>query len=293
MALELIILGSGTSAGVPMIGCSCDVCCSTDPRNDRTRASALIRSDDPDSPADDNAWAWLIDTATEMRQQIIREDIHRIDGVLYTHGHADHVFGLDDLRRFNAVMDQPIDLRAEHTVVEQFQRMFPYVFAPHTSVNPSFVAQLVASPIEPGTAVELGNTLWTPVRLMHGRLPILGFRIDGPRHECIGYCTDVSTIPPESYPLLQGLDVLVIDALRYRHHPTHMSVEQALSVIEELKPRLALLTHIAHDIDHATLTAELPDGVRIAHDGLRVRLDGDAMEQGVSPWFEQLRADPS
>jgi len=292
MAVELIILGSGTSAGVPMIGCSCGVCRSADPRDHRTRASALIQSTDADAPGEDGKWSWLIDTATEMRQQIIREDLNRIDGVLYTHGHADHVFGLDDLRRFNAVMKQPIDLRAEPVVIEQFQRMFPHVFAPHTNVNPSFVAQLVALPIEPERAIELGNTRWTPIRLMHGRLPILGFRVDGPRGESLAYCTDVSSIPPESYPLLEGVDVLVLDALRYRHHPTHMNVEQALAAVDQLAPRQTLLTHIAHDIEHATLSAELPDGVQIAHDGLRVRLEGQELDVRVSPWFAEQAAAP-
>lgn len=272
MAFELLFLGTGTSAGVPMIGCNCHVCQSEDPRDRRSRASVLVRYPDAQDPSDTaEPRALLIDTTPELRLQAVQHRLHRLDGVLYTHGHADHVLGLDDLRRFNAVMKAPLDVYAESPVLQQFQRMFPYVFEPHRNVNPSFVATLVPHELEAGCAVDLFGARWTPLRLMHGRLPILGFRVDW-NGQSLAYCTDVSTIPPQTYPHLEGLDVLVIDALRYRHHPTHMTVDQALEVIEQVRPVRSYLTHIAHDICHAELEARLPEHIRIAYDGLSVSL---------------------
>ena len=281
MPIELVFLGTGTSAGVPMIGCDCGVCTSDDPRDRRDRPSVLIRypeiiahAADPFRGDDDERppRQLLIDTSPELRQQAIRHRLHRIDGVFYTHAHADHIFGLDDLRRFNAVMQAPIDLYAEAEVIDTLRHMFRYIFEPHCNVNDSFVANLIAHRVEVGVALPLFGATWTPVRLLHGRQPIVGYRID--HHGCsVAYCTDVSAIPPESYPLLADLDVLVIDALRYRDHPTHLTVEQALRIIDELQPGRAFLTHLAHDVKHADLAAELPEHVAPAYDGLIVRCD--------------------
>ncbi|MEM1446383.1 MAG: MBL fold metallo-hydrolase [Planctomycetota bacterium] len=300
MPLELTFLGSGTSAGVPMIGCDCDVCTSDDPKDRRSRPSVLIRwPDDSLNLTEGGSTTWddpkdaamhegesfharfnpnqigqrqiLIDTAPDLREQAIREKLSRIDAVLFTHAHADHVFGLDDLRRFNAVMKQPIDLYAEQDVIDTFGRMFKYIFEPHTNVNPSFIPQLLALPISPDDTLELHGATITPLRLMHGRLPILGFRIDH-GDASLAYCTDCSTIPPESWPVLRNLDVLVIDALRYRHHPTHMTVDRALEVIDELQPKQGFLTHLAHDVKYATLIEQLPEHVRPGYDGLRVEV---------------------
>jgi phosphoribosyl 1,2-cyclic phosphate phosphodiesterase len=266
MTFELVFLGTGTSAGVPMIGCDCGVCTSDDPRDRRDRPSVLVRY--PDSGGGP-VRQFLIDTTPEMRQQMIRHRVSRIDGVLYTHGHADHIFGLDDLRRFNAVMKTAVDIYAEPSVLEQLRQTFRYVFTPEQNINPSFVPTLIDHPIEPGRALEQFGGTWTPIRLLHGRLPILGFRVDYAGHS-LAYCTDVSSFPPESYPLLEGLDVLVIDGLRYRHHPTHLSIDQALEQIERIKPRRAYLTHMAHDIKHAGLEPKLPEGVFLPYDGLVV-----------------------
>lgn len=280
MPLELLFLGSGTSAGVPMIGCHCAVCTSTDPRDQRTRASVLITHPDavkPDDPAARRRM--LIDTSPEMRLQLIRHGIDRLDGVLYTHTHADHIFGLDDLRRINALTEGPIDVYAEQSSIDTLRSMFRYIFESHANVNQSFIPTLLTRPIQPGVPLDLHGARWTPLRLLHGRLPVLGFRVDyaGERGEpqSLAYGTDVSGVPPETLSLLADLDVLVIDGLRYRHHPTHFTVDQALGVIEQVKPRRASLTHIAHDIMHADLEPRLPENVAIAYDGLTVRcMDG-------------------
>jgi phosphoribosyl 1,2-cyclic phosphate phosphodiesterase len=274
MSLDLLFLGTGTSAGVPMIGCKCAVCTSPDPRDKRSRPSVLVGYDD-DAAGDDAppTRQFLIDTTPELRAQCLTHDITRIDGVFYTHAHADHVFGLDDLRRFNAVMGRPVDLYAEPSVIERFRMMFTYIFEPHKNVNPSFIPQLCPMPIDPGRPVERFGGVWTPLRLMHGRLPILGFRVDADGSS-LAYCTDVSSIPPATYPLLEGLDVLVIDALRYRHHPTHFTVDQALQQIDQVQPKRAFLTHIAHEVMHAELEPRLPANVRLAYDGLAVECGG-------------------
>ena len=219
----------------------------------------------------------MVATGSELRQQMLRHRISRLDAVAITHAHADHIFGLDDLRRFNAVMKSPIDVFAERPVIESLGEMFRYIFQPHTNVNPSFVAHILPRPIEAGRSFDLFDAIWTPLRLMHGRLPIVGFRVDH-AGSSFAYCTDVSTVPPETWPLLEGLDAFVIDALRYRHHPTHMTVDRALEVIDRLQPGRAYLTHIAHDICHADLTPRLPEGVELAYDGLRVKL-GDSVAQ--------------
>jgi phosphoribosyl 1,2-cyclic phosphate phosphodiesterase len=269
MPLTLTFLGTGTSAGVPMIGCRCEVCTSADPRDRRDRCSVLIDYPDTDEPQEQSR-RFLVDTAPEMRLQMVRQGIDRLDGVFYTHAHADHLLGLDDLRRFNALMNAPLEIYAEEHTLGRIQAIFPYIFRPQTNINPkSWVAQLLSVPIEPGQASEHFGATWTPLRLMHGRMPVLGFRVDFDG-AAIAYCTDVSTIPPETYRNLLDLDVLVIDALRYRHSPTHLSVDQALEVIERVEPKRAYFTHIAHDIKHAELEPRLPEGVFLAYDGLRV-----------------------
>jgi phosphoribosyl 1,2-cyclic phosphate phosphodiesterase len=270
MSLELLFLGTGTSAGVPMIGCHCEVCSSDDLRDKRSRASVVFSFDDNEG-ASENATRrrLLIDTAPELRLQILENKIDSIDGVLFTHAHADHIFGMDDLRRFNVVMDAPIDIYAEREVLDRFHEMFRYVFEPHKNANASFIPQLLVHEVQPLRPLKMFGATCTPIRLMHGRLPILGYRVDH-GDVSIAYCTDVSGIPPETWPLLEGLDVLVIDALRYRHHPTHLTVDQALEIIDHVKPKQAYLTHIAHEIRHSDLESKLPDGVQIGFDGLTV-----------------------
>lgn len=279
--MKLHFLGTGTSAGVPMIGCPCAVCTSDDPRDRRDRCSVLITWDDPGlnvdakhltvNPDQAGRRQVLIDTSPDLRHQAIGAKLSRMDAVMVTHAHADHVFGLDDLRRFTATMDGPLEVYAEPPVHDALGRMFEHIFHRHRNVNNSFVASLSPLALTTGVPVELYGATWTPLRLMHGRLPIHGFRVDH-RGASLAYCTDVSSIPPESYELLQNLDVLVIDALRPRHHPTHLSTDQALDIIAQLAPTQAYLTHLAHDESHATLAARLPQGVAPAHDGLEVNI---------------------
>lgn len=262
--MTVTLLGTGTSAGVPLIGCDCDVCTSDDPRDRRDRPGAMAEYDDGRG----HTARILIDTTPDLRHQMIRHRVHEIHGVIYTHAHSDHILGIDDLRRFNAVMDRAIDVYSERPVLEHLYRSFQYIFEPHRNVNPSFIPQLITHPVEVGVPFDLHGRDWTPIRLMHGRLPILGYRSGG-----FAYCTDCSSIPPETWPMLDDLDVLVIDALRFRHHPTHMTVDQALEVVEQVKPGRAFFTHIAHDIKHADLEPNLPDHVRLGYDGMTIELD--------------------
>lgn len=272
MSLELLFLGTGTSAGVPMIGCQCAVCRSPDPRDNRMRPSVLIRYPESgaNGPAAENIRSLLIDSTPDMRVQMIRHDIERVDGVLYTHAHADHILGIDDLRRFNATMESHVDIYADERTLRVLREMFRYIFEPHNNVNQTFIATLVAHTLRAGDAFDLFGASWTPIPLMHGKLASLGFRIDTPGAS-IAYCTDVSQFPDEAYPLLEGLDVFVIDGLRYKPHPTHMTVEEALRQISIIRPKRAYLTHIAHDILHADLQTRLPENVFLSYDGLIVR----------------------
>lgn len=276
MALELLFLGTGTSAGVPMIGCECPVCRSPDPRDQRFRPSVLVSYPDAgdDGPVTRRL---LIDATAELRLAAIRHGLRRLDAVLMTHAHADHVTGIDDLRRFNVVMGGPLDVYGDQPTHDALGKMFPYIFEPHRNLNKSFIPQLVRHTIRPAAPFVLHGARWTAIPLMHGRQPIVGYRVDLPAEvdggpgAALAYCTDVSRFPPEAYPLLEGLDVLVIDALRYRHHPTHLTVDQALAQIGQIQPRHAYLTHMAHDVMHADLEASLPEHVFPSFDGLTVR----------------------
>ena len=264
MSITLTLLGTGTSAGIPMVGCDCEVCRSPDPRDHRDRSGAMVQYPDPNGAER----VVLIDTPPELRHQLVRHRVMRCDGVVYTHNHADHIFGLDDLRRFNAVMGTAVDIFAEQRMMSWLHTTFGYIFQPQKNVNRSFIPMLITHPITEGSSFQLHGREWLPMRLMHGRLPVLGFRVGR-----MAYCTDVSSIPPETYPMLEDLDVLVLDALRYRHHPTHLTVDQALEVVDEIKPRRTYFTHIAHDIRHAELEAHLPEHVFVGYDGLTIEID--------------------
>jgi phosphoribosyl 1,2-cyclic phosphate phosphodiesterase len=252
---KLVVLGSGTSVGVPMIGCDCAVCSSDDRRNNRTRSSVLVVLPGGNL---------LVDTSPEMRLQLLRERVRQVHAIAYTHQHADHLFGLDDARLFPKYTGAAVPIYCEEETEATIRKVFDYAFAETAArVPPGGLPKLVFRRIEPATPFEvLGETV-LPIRLEHGRFRVLGFRIGD-----LAYCTDVSRIPEASWPLLEGLDTLILDALRPEPHPTHFSLSQALAVVERLRPRRAYLTHISHSLDHAATESTLPPGVSLAYDGL-------------------------
>ncbi len=251
MSVRLTVLGSGTSHGIPMIGCDCAVCTSPDPRDRRMRPSVLFSFD---------GGAVLIDTSPELRLQALAQGVRRVDAICLTHHHADHVAGLDDVRRFNWLRGGPIAVYGNAETIRGVRAMFPYAFRDdpdYPSSKPDLHPQVVDGPFE-----VCGREV-IPVPLLHGRMPVLGYRIGG-----IAYCTDCSEIPPASREMLRGLDVLVLDALRRRPHPTHFNLAQAVEVAREIGARRTYFTHIAHELAHAQTNAELPRGMELAWDGL-------------------------
>ena len=256
---RVLFLGTGTSHGVPMIGCDCAVCRSTDPRDVRLRPSIYI-----DVPGHA---AILVDTSPDLRQQALAHRLSRLDAIVFTHSHADHVLGLDEVRRFNAVMGRPIPCYATRETWNVLRRTFYYVFDGAVQKGGG-VAEL--DPREITGPFSIGGVQIVPVLLWHGDMPVLGFRLGS-----FAYLTDCNRIDDASWPLLEGLDTLVIDALRNRPHGTHFSVNEALDVVARLKPRRALTTHMTHDLGHAATSSRLPPGVELAYDGLvlDVRVD--------------------
>lgn len=255
---RMVLLGTGTSVGVPMIGCGCAVCTSPNSRNRRTRCGLAIGLPGGNL---------LVDTTPDLRQQLLRERIGLVHAVLYTHEHADHVFGLDDLRLMQFYIGGPVPLYCEPAVELRIRKSFDYAFQRGDHLHSGAIPQLAPRTIGLEPFEVLGANV-TPVRLEHGvRVPVLGFRFGN-----VAYCTDVNSIPPESMELLRGLDVLVLDCLRREPHATHFSLGEAVAVSQELAPKRALLTHISHALEHEATNAELPAGIELAYDGLEVPL---------------------
>lgn len=251
-AVRVTFLGTATSSGLPVIGCRCRVCTSADPRNTRYRASALIEWD---------GRSVVVDTGPEFRLQVLRQKLDHLDAVLLTHEHADHIYGLDDVRFFTARGGE-MPLFAEPRTLEAVRGAFPYIF--NGRQTPGTFRPTIA-PVPVNGPFELFGRTFEPVRVMHGDLPITAFRT-GP----FAYATDVSRIPSSSMGALRGLDTLVLGALRHRPHPTHFTLDEALEAIAELKPRRAFLTHIGHNLDHEETSRLLPPHVELAYDGLAV-----------------------
>lgn len=262
--LRLTLLGTGTSAGVPVIACDCDTCTSTDPRDRRTRTGAMLQFTD----ATGQERVILVDAPPDHREHSLRHRLRRVDAIVFTHSHVDHVFGLDDARLYNVSMKAPIQLYAERPVLDDLARMFEHIFKPHTNVNKSFVADVRTTAVLPGQGIDLFGLRATPLRLLHGALPILGWRFDA--GFAAAYCTDVNAIPPETWPALRGLDVLVLDMLRERKHPTHFSLDESLDVAARVGAGRTVFTHMTHDVRHAELSARLPAGVELGWDGLEI-----------------------
>jgi phosphoribosyl 1,2-cyclic phosphate phosphodiesterase len=247
-------LGTGTSVGVPMVGCDCAVCTSTDPRNQRYRCSVLIGLPQGNL---------LIDTPPELRLQLLRAKVKVVHAVLFTHFHADHVYGLDDLRPIPRHLGSAVPLYCTYEVERKIRQSFAYAFGPDVdSVPAGYLPKLVFRNIDETAFDVLGERV-APIPLIHAHFNVLGFRIGD-----VAYCTDVNKIPKESWPLLEGLEVLVLDALRHKPHPGHFSLDEALEVVDRLKPRQAYLTHMSHDLDHAETNRALPANVQLAYDGL-------------------------
>jgi phosphoribosyl 1,2-cyclic phosphate phosphodiesterase len=256
MSVRLTVLGSGTSHGIPMIGCDCAVCTSDDPRDQRTRTSVVFSYD---------GCNLLVDTSPELRLQCVACDIRRVDAILFTHLHADHVVGLDDVRRFNWVQGGPITLYGDEATLAGVRQMFSYAFVhdpDYPSAKPELRTVVLDGPL------ELGGRRIIPIPLRHGSLPVLGYRVGK-----IAYCTDCNAIPDESRELLQDLEILILDAVRRRPHATHFNLAQAVEEARRIKARRTYFTHIAHELKHAETNAQLPAGMELAYDGLVCEAD--------------------
>jgi phosphoribosyl 1,2-cyclic phosphate phosphodiesterase len=258
--VRITFLGTGTSHGVPMIGCDCATCRSSDSRDTRLRPSVFIESADA---------GVLIDAGPDLRAQALRHDIRRVDAILFTHGHADHILGMDDVRRFNALranhkMAGAMPCYGDAATLEDIRRMFSYVFDPATPKGGG-LPQLDLLEIDGPFAIADLDVL--PVPVFHGARPILGFRFGS-----VAYLTDCSRIPETSWGLLEGLDVLVLDALRIRPHPTHFSLDEAVATAARIGAGRTLFTHMCHDLLHAATDARLPSGMALAYDGLVLQL---------------------
>ena len=266
---EVVFLGTGTSTGVPMIGCECEVCLSPDPRNRRLRPSLYLWLGDV---------AVLIDTSPDLREQALAHNLRQLDAVLYTHCHADHIFGLDDLRRFNTLQDnQVLPVYGAVETLSELKRIFSYLFTPvkrglyraklelHDVEEPFPVARL-------GAVADGDSPLVTPVDVIHDGNRTLGYRVDYAGRS-LGYVPDCADMTDDSVAKFRGVDVMVLDALRYTPpHLTHMGITDSLAMLERIAPRQAYLTHMCHAVDHSTVSSQLPTGVALSYDGLRLEI---------------------
>jgi phosphoribosyl 1,2-cyclic phosphate phosphodiesterase len=255
--MEITFLGTGTSQGVPMIGCDCDVCLSSDPRDNRTRSSIYVKT--PEA-------AWVVDTGPDFRAQCLREKVSWLDAVVYTHAHTDHVTGFDDLRRFCDARGGTMPIYAAEETLEKLTQMFSFAFD-GTAVFPGYVkpeAHVIDGPF------TLGETTLEPLRVTHGRAHVFGYLLSRNGEKRVAYISDCKTVSPEALEAVRGVPVLIVDALRRREHPTHMSVEEALAFREVVGAKQTWFTHLCHDLGHAATEAELPDDVRVAFDGLKI-----------------------
>ena len=254
--VRLTILGSGTSHGIPMIGCECPVCTSPDPRDRRTRTSALFSA---------NGVNLLVDTGPELRLQCLANNVRRVDAILMTHHHADHIVGLDDVRRFNWLQKQRITVFGNRETIGHVRSMFRYAFEDdpdYPSAKPQLDTQVLTGP------ATIEGCPVIPIPYFHGPLPVLGFRVGN-----IAYCPDCNLIPDASRALFDGVEILVLDALRQTPHPTHFNIEQAIAEARRIGARRTYFTHIAHELPHEATNAELPQGMELAYDGLVLECD--------------------
>jgi phosphoribosyl 1,2-cyclic phosphate phosphodiesterase len=256
---EVVFLGTGTSVGVPALGCNCEVCCSEDPRNNRTRCAIVVKLADS---------TILVDTPPDLRTQLLREKIPLVHSVIYTHEHADHLFGLDDLRLFPFRLGAPVPLYCDEQVEHRIRKSFDYAFSDRELTHPGAAPRLEFRRIAAGETFRVQGVEVVPIPLKHGpHFNVLGFRFGD-----FAYCTDTNEIPEESMRLLQGLDTFVVGALRVSPHPTHFSLDEAIQVSKELKPKRTYLTHVSHQLDYQATNKILPEGIELAYDGLRLSI---------------------
>ena len=251
--MQFTVLGSGTSTGVPSVACECKTCTSSDPRDKRLRTSLLVTTANT---------TVVVDTSLDFRQQMLQNNVLDIDGIVYTHHHFDHIGGFDDIRPFNFRRGTSMPIYAMEETATVLENTFPYAFGkvPSTgTATPSVDLHVIDE-----EAFSIGDIAMTPIPMLHGK----SLRVNGYRFGNVAYCTDTNHIPEASMELLRGLDVLILDGLRNEKHPTHFTVRESLEIIEELQPKKAYLTHIAHQLKHAEAEDELPSHVRLAYDGL-------------------------
>ncbi len=254
----MILLGTGTSVGVPALGCHCAVCTGGHPRNNRSRASAIVGLPGGNL---------LIDTSPDLRSQLLRENIGIVHSVIYTHEHSDHVMGFDDLRLFQFYLGHAVPVYCTDKVERRLRKAFDYAFIDQPATHVGATPAVDIHPIDTEPVEILGATI-TPIPLKHGpNFDVLGFRVGN-----VAYCTDVSAIPESSFPLLQDLDTLVLDALRPEPHVTHLSIDQAVELALQLKPRRTCFTHCACKVDYDSVNATLPPGIEVGYDGLQIDL---------------------
>lgn len=255
--MKVTVLGCGTSTGVPVISCPCEVCTSKDPRNRRTRASIMITNGNANV---------IIDTSPDLRCQALENKINRVDAVLYTHAHADHIFGLDDLRIYNFLQTEKIPIYGSGETMSHIRKVFSYIWNPDAPLGGG--KPMLETNVMEKRAHKIAGVNVEPVKIMHGSVPIYGYVFDS-----LAYLTDCSAIPDETRELVKGKEVLILGALRYRPHPTHFCLDEALAAIEDIKPGRAFLTHMSHSFDYEKTNAELPKGVELAYDGMVIDLD--------------------
>jgi phosphoribosyl 1,2-cyclic phosphate phosphodiesterase len=259
--MKLTLLGCGSSGGVPLIGCDCAVCTSTDPKNKRSRVSVLLETTNT---------RLIIDTGPDFRQQVLTAKLKTVDAILYTHAHADHTHGIDELRSFNYHADAPLPIYGDAATLKELQHRFGYVFLPPTGDHNWYRASLIPHIITPYVPFTIGDITLTPFAQDHGPVNSMGFRFGD-----IAYSTDVKHLPEASWKVLEGIKIWVVDCLSHGEKPTHAHLDLALEWINRLKPERAILTHMGHEFDYATLQTNLPEGVEAAWDGMEIFAKGE------------------